>query len=105
MGLSRGARKMSPSPIPAPAPSVQISWGELLDKVTILEIRGQRLNSQAAIEKIHRELAVRGRSYSLRTTASYCSQGTAEIGKRDSLGYRRQNTGQGGSEIVRSTIH
>ena len=42
---------MSPSPIPAPAPSVQISWGELLDKVTILEIRGQRLNSQVAIEK------------------------------------------------------
>jgi hypothetical protein len=49
---------MSPRPIPAPAPSVQISWGELLDKITILEIKVQRLNSQAATEKIRRELAV-----------------------------------------------
>lgn len=44
--------------IPAPAPSVQISWGELLDKMTILEIKVQRLNSQVATKKIRRELAV-----------------------------------------------
>jgi hypothetical protein len=49
---------MSPSPIPASAPNVQISWGELLDRITILEIKVQRLNSQVATEKIRRELAV-----------------------------------------------
>jgi hypothetical protein len=49
---------MSPSQLPASAPSVQISWGELLDKITILEIKVQRLNSQAATEKIRRELEV-----------------------------------------------
>ena len=49
---------MSPGPISAPAPNVQISWGELLDKITILEIKVQRLNSQAATEKIRRELTV-----------------------------------------------
>jgi hypothetical protein len=49
---------MSASPTPAPAPSVQISWGELLDKITILEIRAQRLKSQAAIEKTQRQLAI-----------------------------------------------
>jgi hypothetical protein len=48
---------MSPLSIPA-LPNVQISWGELLDKITILEIKMQRLNSQAATEKIGRELAV-----------------------------------------------
>ena len=49
---------MSPGPISAPAPNVQISWGELLDKITILEIKVQRLNSQVATEKIRRELTV-----------------------------------------------
>ena len=48
---------MSPGPS---APSVQISWGELFDKITILEIKVQRLNSQVATEKIRRELAVLG---------------------------------------------
>jgi Tfp pilus assembly protein PilO len=48
---------MTASRIPAPAPSVQISWGELLDKITILEIKAQRLKSQAAIEKTQRQLA------------------------------------------------
>jgi hypothetical protein len=28
------------------APSVQISWGELIDKITILEIKEQRLLSK-----------------------------------------------------------
>ena len=49
---------MRPGPISAPAPSVQISWGELLDKITILEIKAQRLNSEAAVKNIRRELAV-----------------------------------------------
>ena len=49
---------MSTRQIPAAAPSVQISWGELLDKMTILEIKVQRLNSQVATEKIRGELAV-----------------------------------------------
>ena len=56
--MQRERELMSPSPIPTPAPSVQISWGELLDKITILEIKVQRLNSQVATEKIRRELAV-----------------------------------------------
>ena len=49
---------MSPSQIPASAPSVHISWGELLDRITILEIKVQRLNSQAATEKVRHELAI-----------------------------------------------
>jgi Family of unknown function (DUF6165) len=51
---------MSPSQTLASAPSVQISWGELLDRITILEIKVQRLNSQAATEKIRCELAALG---------------------------------------------
>src|SRR6516164_4771135 len=98
---------MSHRSIPAP-PSVQISWGELLDKIAILEIKAQRLNSQAATEKISRELAV------LSSTANdiISQQPYLLVLKQQlksvnegSLGYRRQNTGQGDSEILRSTIH
>jgi len=40
----------------ASAPKVQISWGELIDKITILEIKVQRLNSKVAFENVRREL-------------------------------------------------
>jgi len=49
---------MNPSQktIPATAPEVQISWGELIDKITILEIKAQQLNSKEATENVLREL-------------------------------------------------
>ena len=37
-------------------PSVPVSWGELLDKVTILEIKAARLTSQPALANVRREL-------------------------------------------------
>jgi hypothetical protein len=43
--------------ISATAPKVQISWGELIDKITILEIKVQRLNSKEATQNVWRELA------------------------------------------------
>jgi hypothetical protein len=36
-------------------PSVPVSWGELLDKVTILEIKSERLTSQVALANVRRE--------------------------------------------------
>ena len=38
-------------------PSVPISWGELIDKVTILEIKSERLTSKPALENVRRELS------------------------------------------------
>jgi hypothetical protein len=38
-------------------PKVQISWGELIDKITILEIKVRRLNSKEATDNVCRELA------------------------------------------------
>ena len=38
-------------------PTVAVSWGELVDKITILEIKEQRLTSQAAAENVRNELA------------------------------------------------
>ena len=32
------------------APTVEVSWGELVDKLTILEIKERRLSSPAAVE-------------------------------------------------------
>jgi Family of unknown function (DUF6165) len=43
---------------PMTAPKIQISWGELIDKITILEIKADRLNSQVAIRNVRNELTV-----------------------------------------------
>jgi len=37
-------------------PSVPVSWGELADKITILEIKAELLSSQSARENVKREL-------------------------------------------------
>jgi 3-methyladenine DNA glycosylase/8-oxoguanine DNA glycosylase len=37
-------------------PSVLVSWGELADKITILEIRAELLSSETARENVKREL-------------------------------------------------
>jgi len=38
-------------------PHVPVSWGELIDKITILEIKSARLTSAAALQNVRRELA------------------------------------------------
>ena len=47
------ARKMQCAIIP----KIQVSWGELIDKMTILEIKEQRLKSTEAVESVRHELA------------------------------------------------
>ena len=37
-------------------PSIPVSWGELIDKITILEIKSERLISKPALENVRREL-------------------------------------------------
>jgi hypothetical protein len=38
-------------------PAVAVSWGELIDKITILEIKEQRLTSPQAVANVRAELA------------------------------------------------
>jgi hypothetical protein len=38
------------------APQVPVSWGELMDKITILEIKSTRLSSDAARANVRKEL-------------------------------------------------
>ncbi len=38
-------------------PEAPVSWGELIDKVTILEIKAARLTGEAALANVRRELA------------------------------------------------
>jgi hypothetical protein len=40
------------------APEVPVSWGELIDKITILEIKAARLKSSAALANVHKELGL-----------------------------------------------
>jgi hypothetical protein len=37
-------------------PTVEVSWGELVDKLTILEIKQRRLTAPAAVANVRREL-------------------------------------------------
>jgi hypothetical protein len=39
------------------SPTVQISWGELIDKMTILEIKERQLTSSEAVANVRRELS------------------------------------------------
>ncbi len=38
-------------------PDAPVSWGELIDKITILEIKARRLTAPAALANVQRELA------------------------------------------------
>jgi hypothetical protein len=38
-------------------PTVEVSWGELIDKITILEIKELRLTSPQAVANVRKELA------------------------------------------------
>lgn len=38
-------------------PTVEVSWGELVDKLTILEIKARRLTAPEAVANVKRELA------------------------------------------------
>ena len=46
-----------PTPSSRRMPTVEVSWGELIDKITILEIKEQRLTSPQAVSNVRRELA------------------------------------------------
>ena len=41
------------------SPSVPVSWGEVIDKITILEIKSAKLNSEAALKNVdaYREIS------------------------------------------------
>jgi tetratricopeptide (TPR) repeat protein len=47
-----------PAGVPRSSPTVQISWGELIDKITILEIKVARLGEGNALENVRHELAL-----------------------------------------------
>jgi hypothetical protein len=45
-------------PQAVPTPHVPISWGELVDKITILEIKREKLASEASLANVGKELAL-----------------------------------------------
>lgn len=45
------------TPRGASRPMAPLSWGELIDKITILEIKSERIASPAARANVHKELA------------------------------------------------
>jgi hypothetical protein len=59
--LERRLTSSAPPPARRP-PTVEVSWGELFDKITILEIKQQRLSSSGAIDNVRKELAALNRA-------------------------------------------
>ncbi len=43
---------------PVSAPQIPVSWGELIDKITILEIKSERIRAKAALANVRSELAL-----------------------------------------------
>ena len=50
------ATALHAQPVVSANPRVPISWGELIDKITILEIKAERLTSATALANVRREL-------------------------------------------------
>jgi predicted nuclease with TOPRIM domain len=48
-----------------PIPLAPLSWGEVIDKITILEIKADRLSSEAALANVRKELALLTESVAL----------------------------------------
>jgi hypothetical protein len=46
------------------APMIPVSWGELIDKITILEIKSERLTDTMALSNVRNELALLNRIFS-----------------------------------------
>ena len=44
-------------------PTIEVSWGELIDKITILEIKEQRLTSPQAVANVRKELAALSKAF------------------------------------------
>lgn len=51
---------MTTRPAAAAAPLVPVSWGELLDKITILELKAERIEAPAGRANVRRELEALG---------------------------------------------
>lgn len=49
--------KKSELPAPPTSPRILVSWGELIDKITILEIKNQRITSPEALANVVKELS------------------------------------------------
>jgi Family of unknown function (DUF6165) len=56
MALHKPETPMTAGPLAAPL--APVSWGELIDKITILEIKSQRLREDAALANVRGELAL-----------------------------------------------
>jgi hypothetical protein len=68
------------------AVTVPVSWGELIDKITILEIKSRRLDDEAKLANVRKELAllkaVRDREFSGHTGLAELARRLVEVNER-----------------------
>jgi len=53
------------------SPLIPTSWGELIDKITILEIKNKKITSQLALENINNELMLLNKIFSFELNMPY----------------------------------
>src|SRR5262245_53527838 len=56
--MKEGKRVAANSSVATSLPHVPISWGELVDKITILEIKSERLADSGAVANVRKELSL-----------------------------------------------
>jgi hypothetical protein len=83
--------------ISASAPKVLISWGQLIDKITILDMKVQRLNQRGKRKCVTRtdDAEQYCQQRTLAKIVSCIPQRAAEISQ-----HRGKNTREGGGEII-----
>jgi hypothetical protein len=86
------------------APSIQVSWGELIDKITILEIKEQRLLSKQSVANVHDELAAL-MSVADRTSPSERWRGSKQLKSINETLWKPRKRSVQSRTIVRQRIH
>ena len=89
---------------PKRLPRIPVSWGELIDKITILEIKAERLRSAQACGNARRELALLARALARLTDPPVGLEALGvgtRCGEPATLGHRGCDQAKGGNADLR----
>ena len=89
-------RKTVPSTVPTPSVAVETAPGELIDKITILEIKAERMGDPEKVRNVRTELDTLRRARDrtiLAVRGARVADGRAALGQRGVVGHRRRDPG------------
>jgi hypothetical protein len=72
--------------------SVPVSFGELLDKIAILQIKSERMSDESKLANVRRELQALERTWMASAAARWTSPGCARNSRRSTSACGRSRT-------------